>query len=328
MGAVASSAIVVASLVVTGIVIGVVHNRWHHAHRSDPILAGAATVAFPAEVGATRLQNAAVFSWDSLFAGKRLKEENLRLSAQIASLQQENESLHSRAAEADRLRIALGFTKRQKMPTIAAEVIGWLPTAGVDTIIVARGTRDGIRMGSIARAPSGLVGQVISAGPLSSEILLLTDIASGVGALVMRGGKVLGVGIVQGTGRGQPLDLLNLRSEVDIKPGDQIVSSGFGGVFPPDIPIGTVASVAEDHARFLKSAKISPTAPLPGDLRELFLLQGQDNATTDAGGDLDSEDALPIGLRRPAPGADTSARHSAASSAEAGGHPARGISRR
>lgn len=266
-------------LLVIGIGLGVLHNRWNASGYSDPILAGTSVILAPAQVGAARFQNAAFFSWNSLFNGKRVNEENARLKKEIAQLRTENQSLRSKAAEADRLREALGFRRRGGETPLAAEVIAWLPFSNVDTITVARGTPDGVLPGSIVRTPRGLVGRVIESGLLSSQTLLLTDVSSEVGALVRRGGKTQAIGIIQGTGRGQALNLKHLLPESDVKPGDKVYTSGFGGgVVPPDIPIGIVAAVTEDKAHFLKTARVTPMTSIPGDLREVYLLRSSQAA--------------------------------------------------
>jgi rod shape-determining protein MreC len=226
------------------------------------------------QIGAARFQKAAFFSWDSLFGGTRIQEENARLKADVARLTQENERLRSKAAEADRLRDALRFSRRSAETPLPAEVIAWLPFSSVDTITIARGIRHGVRPGAVVRTPSGLVGRVSESGLLSSQTLLLTDVSSQVGALVRRGRKTQAVGIIQGTGRGQALNLKHLLPENDIKPGDKVYTSGFGGgIVPPDIPIGVISDVTEDKAHFLKTARVTPAASLPGDLREVYLLR-------------------------------------------------------
>ena len=261
-------------LVVVSIGLGILHNRLTEAGRADPILAGVSAPLVPAQRGAAHLQNAAFFSWESLFGGRRVKEENIRLQAEVARLTQENESLHAKAAEADRLREAIGLRRRSPETPLPAEVIAWLPFNSVDTITVARGLHDSVRVGSIARTPSGLVGRVTEAGLLSAQTLLLTDVSSEVGALVRRNGKTQAIGIIQGTGRGQSLNLKHLLPDTDVKVGDKVYTSGFGdNVVPPDIPIGVIAEVTEDKAHFLKTARVTPLAPLPGDLREVYLLR-------------------------------------------------------
>jgi rod shape-determining protein MreC len=91
---------------------------------------------------------------------------------------------------------------------------------------------------------------------------------------VRRGGKTQAVGIIQGTGRGQALNLKHLLPENDVKLGDKVYTSGFGGgIVPPDIPIGVISEVTEDKAHFLKTARVTPSTSLPGDLREVYLLR-------------------------------------------------------
>jgi rod shape-determining protein MreC len=129
-------------------------------------------------------------------------------------------------------------------------------------------------MQSIVRTPDGLVGQVFAVNAISSQVMLLTDLDSRVSAVIYRNGKPLGyVGIVQGMGRGEALEMVYLRREDDVRPGDTVVSSGYGGVVPPDIRIGTVTGVLEDRPRFLKSARIAPAAAQPGNLREVLVLR-------------------------------------------------------
>ena len=75
----------------------------------------------------------------------------------------------------------------------------------------------------------GLVGQVIHAAPALSQVMLLTDFRSGVDALVQR---TRASGVV--TGRGRDLAALKFLPVGRIQPGDRLISSGMGGVFPRD----------------------------------------------------------------------------------------------
>jgi rod shape-determining protein MreC len=230
-------------------------------------------LTYPFQAGSTHLEAGLFDGFGSLFAGRHLAAENAQLTAEVNRLTTENETLRLKAADDDRLRAAAGLAAHQSNPPLAADVIALLPTSLHDTIAVSRGTHDGVHVQTIVRTPEGLVGQVLDAGSISSEVLLLSDGTSSVGALVRRGNKMQGKGIIQGGGRGRPLKLIDLPRETDIQTGDQIVSSGDGGVFPPDVPIGTVVSVHSEDAQFLKSAVVAPAAGLPGDLREVYLLR-------------------------------------------------------
>jgi rod shape-determining protein MreC len=260
------------ALVLIGITIGVIHNKWHHARRSDPLLGATSSFLYPAQAGGARARSLVGFSWDALFAGARLERENLQLQQDNARLEQENESLRSQAEDAIRLRAELGFVRLARPAPVVADVIGWLPASGLDTVIVGAGGHGGIHPGAVACTPAGLVGQVTEVGPLSAEVLLLSDVSSNVGVLVQRGGKTIGDGIVQGAGRDQPLMLAVLHRTDDPRPGDRLVTSGYGDVFPPQIPIGTIGAVTAGEASFLKHATVVPAAPLPGDLHELLIV--------------------------------------------------------
>ena len=260
-------------LLVAGILVGVLHNRAKSLGRVDPVLTAVQLMVFPAQRGGSAVQAGFSLNWNALFRGRALEAENARLKTEVARLQSENDALRKDAGEVERLRAAVGFVKANPAKLLPAEVIGWLPSPHSETITVARGTRDGVADRMIVRTPAGLVGQVIEPGLVSSQVLLLTDSSSGVGGLVRRGNKTLGIGIIEGLGRGQALQMVDLKRDDDIKPGDLVVTSGFGRVFPADVPVGLVESVKTEEGRFLKTARIRAFAPLPGDLREVFLLR-------------------------------------------------------
>jgi rod shape-determining protein MreC len=254
--------------------LGVLHNRREAAGRPDPILASVRTALYPGQAGATRTR--AIFAgglnWLPWSSGNRtLADENTRLQQEVARLQIENQRLQSAVEEVIRLRRALGFLERQRGPALAAPVIGLSPSPLFDTLTIGRGTRGGVRPGAIVRTPGGLIGQISGADPFSSQVLLLSDPNSGVSAYVVRNGKVMGVGIVQGNGRNQPLLLEYLRVEDKVQPGDRVISSGLGGVVPADILIGAVTSVRDDRARALKTATVAPSAS-PWRAREVLVL--------------------------------------------------------
>lgn len=256
-----------------GVTLGVLHNRWRAQDRPDIVLAGARVMVHPFQIGIVRVENSVTRLWEGLFQGTRLADENRRLRAEVAGLKQENERLRTSEAEAARLRVALKFVQKAPHPPLPAEVIGRLPSPHFETVTVARGMGDGAREGMAVRTPEGLVGQITGVSALSSQVMLLSDENSGVSALVKRKDRTQGVGIVQGAGRDEMLDLVYLKREADVKAGDTVFSSGFGGVIPQNIPIGIIVSVTEDKARFLKSAKVAPYAPMPGEMREVYLVR-------------------------------------------------------
>jgi rod shape-determining protein MreC len=101
------------------------------------------------------------------------------------------------------------------------------------------------------RSPEGLVGRIIDAGALASRVLLVSDRANIVPARLLRNGIPV---IAQGRGDGtidvRPLEV----GRNPFKPGDIIITSGTGGLYPPLVPIGRVVKLLDDGAIALPMA--------------------------------------------------------------------------
>src|SRR5579885_1540415 len=115
---------------------------------------------------------------DTARENERLKRENDQLKLQITQLQ-------GRAAEADRLATLLNFRQAHKdVPMLTARVIGASADSASQTIYLDRGERDGIKRNMGVITPDGAVGKVIEAYANTTQVLLLTDKESGVGAML------------------------------------------------------------------------------------------------------------------------------------------------
>ncbi|HYE27439.1 MAG TPA: rod shape-determining protein MreC [Allosphingosinicella sp.] len=109
---------------------------------------------------------------------------------------------------------------------------------------LAAGASSGVRPGQPVRSADGLIGRVIETGRWASRVLLVSDGASNVPVRLVRDGTPA---IAGGHGDGT-IDLKTL--EVGRNPfrrGDVLVTSGVGGVFPPNIPVAVVVSVDGDR---------------------------------------------------------------------------------
>ena len=112
----------------------------------------------------------------------------------------------------------------------------------------------------------GLLGRVISAGGNYARVLLVTDRASSVGAMVERTRRQ---GIVRGADTPGVLSLMFLPLQVDVRPGDRVITAGIDGVFPRGIPIGTITSVESDGDLF-HEIRVVPSVDL-GSLSHAFV---------------------------------------------------------
>lgn len=108
---------------------------------------------------------------------------------------------------------------------------------------IAAGSGDGVRVGQPVRAPEGLIGRIVEAGRTAARVLLITDGASNVPVRLVRDGTP-----AMATGRGDgTLDIKPLEvGQNPFRRGDIFVTSGTGGIFPPNIPAAIVAQVSRD----------------------------------------------------------------------------------
>lgn len=249
--------------------LGQLHRR---SGRADPVTGAVRDAALvPAQTLTTRLDRWWQQHVASVFRGPALARQNAALKTQVQTLAEQNRQLSDARAENERLRHLLLFQKKSPRRLLAAEVVTLKPSPLADTLTLNRGVRGGARPHGIVLGPDGgLVGQIIEASSRSSIVLLLTDSTSSVGAQALGRGAAGKIGLCQGDRSGR-LRLTYLGADADVRPGDQVVTSGLGGVFPKGIPLGTVVSVTTDRTRSIKTARLKPAADFDR-LQEAFLL--------------------------------------------------------
>ena len=171
------------------------------------------------------------------------------LRGENAALRQENERLRSWQAVAQRLEAEnLSLREQTRMAPdpslryLTARVIGDPGGAFARSVLINAGRRDGVAKGQAAITGVGLAGRVVAVGVRSARILLLSDINSRIPVQV---GTARERAILSGDNSSQP-KLLYFSADARITPGDQILTSGHGGAFPPGIPVGEVAVAGED----------------------------------------------------------------------------------
>ena len=151
-----------------------------------------------------------------------------------------------------RLREILNLQQSSKSDIISAAVISRKTGSWWRQIILNKGSKDGVEIGSIVIGPGGLLGRVKSTSFLTSSVRLLTSPESKVGVWVER---IQVNGLLIGSGDDSP-NLILYSKDADVKVGDFVSSSPASTIFPPNIPIGIVQSVQEPF-RAKRTAKIS-----------------------------------------------------------------------
>jgi rod shape-determining protein MreC len=172
----------------------------------------------------------------------------------------------------ERLKKLLELKDRVKTPTIAASIIGEDGAPWFKTLVVDRGAADGFSEGMPVLATEGVVGQVIKVSANSSRVLLITDHASAIAAVVQRSRAR---GVVRGAGGGR-LTLEFSIKEDDVKVGDQVLTSGIGGIFPKGVPIGEVTMVKKGEYGIFQIVEVRPSVMISR-LEEVLVLTRKPN---------------------------------------------------
>lgn len=170
---------------------------------------------------------------------RQLMEENAELRAENANLVRWQNAALAMANENKEFRKLLHYKAEPSLAYISARVIADTGGAFVRSLIVTAGRVDGVRDGMAAITGEGLVGRVVEVGEWSSRVLLITDMNSRIPVMVMGTGDRA---ILAGDNASEP-KLLYLSQDADVKPGSRVMTSGHGGIFPPNLPVGVVSSV-------------------------------------------------------------------------------------
>lgn len=192
--------------------------------------------------------------WDNYLYLVGVREENRRLRSIIE--EQNTRLIRDREAVLanERLQRLLELKGGLQGASIAANVIGEDATPWFRTVIIDRGSVDGVREGMPVVAAAGVVGRVVRVADNSSRLLLLTDHASAMAATVQRS---CARGVVVGKAGGLCSLEFSQRGE-DVKVGDVVVTSGIGGVFPKGLPIGEVTMVKKGEYGIFQSVDLRP----------------------------------------------------------------------
>jgi rod shape-determining protein MreC len=189
-----------------------------------------------------------------------------RLAAELQALQGEAVKLKEQAEENQRLKSLLDLRDKGTFPEgtdfEVARVVGKSPTRWQAWVEIDKGSVDGIKvdqpvvgatpMAGESLAGKGLVGKVIAVTAHSAQVQLITDSESSVAAKIQ---ESRAEGIVEGSVSGT-LTMDFVDRDIAVEPKRVVVTSGYGGVYPPAIPIGVVADVGEEDVNIYKEIEV------------------------------------------------------------------------
>lgn len=197
-----------------------------------------------------------------------LKETNQMLNQQIITLRAQIREVEALIQENERLREMLDFKDtHSEFDLIGCSVIGKSPDNTSSVFTINKGSENGIIRNMPVVTSKGLVGQIIEAGSGWAKVMPLNDQRSSVSILVNR---TRDTGILKG---GISFEITGFVSpEAAIVEGDDIVTSGMGGIYPKGLYVGKITGISTGDRQLLKSIKVEPAVDFDK-LEEVFVLK-------------------------------------------------------
>lgn len=202
------------------------------------------TVTTPVSGALARLAGAIAGIPESVASYFGVRTENELLRRRLHDEQALLTRARSLSRENHRLMALLQVRERVPEPVTVARLVSSTMSSTRRYAVLNAGAVQGVHTGQSVRGPDGLIGQVLEVGPVSANVLLLIDPSSAVPVRRARDGLAA---MVQGRGDGW-LDVHAVEGGSPLRPGDLLVTSGAGGIYPPDIPVARIIRRSPDGA--------------------------------------------------------------------------------
>ena len=190
-----------------------------------------------------------------------LKEKQLFLGGQLLQFQ-------ALQAENAQLRNLLDAKKRYSQKTVFAEILYSGRDPFSRKIIIDKGSLQDVKPGQVVADHIGVVGQVTRVFPVVSEVTLITDKDQAVPVQNVRNGLRA---VVFGNGQDGTLDVPFMPVNADLQNGDQLVTSGIDGVYPPGLPVAVVSKIERNAAFPFAKISCQPSAGVDRQRQVLIL---------------------------------------------------------
>lgn len=214
---------------------------------------------------------------ESMTDRRTLAAENDRLALELMMSRVRLQEFESLVRENERLRELLNAMDPAEDPDIGIAEILKVDLVNRQRFVINRGRADGVYVGQPLLDARGIVGQIRAVSRLTSEAMLITDANHAVPVAVQRTGLRT---IAEGTGDSGLLRLPYLPISADVVPGDLLVTSGLGGVFPRGRPVAEVVDVIKPPGQSFAMVTARPVSALDRD-QEVLLVWNVDSTALD-----------------------------------------------
>ncbi|CCD37224.1 Rod shape-determining protein MreC [Candidatus Paraburkholderia kirkii UZHbot1] len=192
---------------------------------------------------------------------KKLADKNLELSVKAGDAAQ-------LAIENAHLRALLNLQSRATTDETPAEIQYDTRDPFTQKVVIGKGSQQNIQDGAPVVTEDGVIGQVTRMFPLQSEVTLLTDKDQAVPVQIARTGLR---SLIYGTPKGDTLDLRFVPISADVQAGDELVTSGLDGIYPPGLPVAKVLRADKQADTAFARVVCVPIAAVRG-ARQLLVL--------------------------------------------------------
>jgi rod shape-determining protein MreC len=231
------------------------------------------TVSRPLQTALIAGADAIDREWMATVHARDLIDENAQLWDRVAALESALLQVQEARLAAERVHSLQEAYGGMGSGVQIARVIGVGQGGWSHFYTLNRGEEDGVAPRDVAVTGEGVVGQVYAVTARSSQLMPITEPSSSVSVRLKRSRDI---GVLEGVGEWQ-CEVRYLSPEADIKIGDEVITSGLGGVYPAGLRVGTVVSVIADERVPGKIARVKPAAGI-WKIEHVLLLSGGSDA--------------------------------------------------
>ena len=252
-------------LVMTSIALMTADHRWHSMEMVRSTLS---SVIYPLQYTIDLPIQLYYWADEVLSTKQSLLEKNREFEARHLENRVQLQKLDIIEKENERLRSLLSATPKIPERLLISEIINVDVDPYRQLIILNKGSSNDVYQGQPIIDAHGIMGQVVHVGLLSSSAMLITDASHSIPVQIDRTGLRANA---FGTGKIDQLDLRHLPHNANIQLGDMLISSGLGGVFPPNYPVATITKVERTAGEPFATIEATPLAQLDKS-REVLLV--------------------------------------------------------
>ncbi|VAW65003.1 Rod shape-determining protein MreC [hydrothermal vent metagenome] len=253
-------------LVIVSIVMMMADHRWGHLESARGVIES--YIIYPLRYTINLPSTLLDWTDESLSSHQLLLQENKKLREQQLRAQVSLQKLGVLEKENDRLRKMLSAQPKVGEQVLVAEILSLDIDPYKQLVMLNKGQSSDVYIGQPIIDAWGVMGQVVHLAQESSSALLISDPSHAIPVQVNRSGLR---SIAFGTGRSLLLELRYIPHNADLEVGDEIITSGLGGRFPPSYPVGRVVSVERPAGESFAKVLAEPVAHLARS-REVLLV--------------------------------------------------------